>query len=260
MIYPYKLFAGGLAVAVIPFLAGCGMFSAPIEESPADLTVGQLQTRMRIASDPDGIYRKSVSYVQKQMLESKKGFSAPETLIVEVKYKRPDMFKTTTLKDNQPVTSIIFNGKEAWLVNYDSKTAAKIEGEKFKRLQLLFALGRPDNSYTEVFPDIKLVQCRINEEQFYKLTCAEPKIQKEPFVIYVGKNNFLTKKLETVENIGGELVEYSAVMDSYYMYEGVMIAKETTTMLNGNKQSYKVIYYKLNANISDDEFVPPVWE
>jgi outer membrane lipoprotein-sorting protein len=254
------LFFVGSAVAIVLMQTGCGMLKPAEEEYPSDLSIQQLQQRMKVASDPDGIFGKSNSYVQKQMLESKKTFGSPETLIVEVKFKRPDMFKTTTLKDNQPVMSVIFNGKEAWLVNYDAKTAVKIEGEKFNRLKLLFALARPDNTYTEIFPDVKLTQCRINDEEFYKLNCADPKVQKEPFILYVGKNNFLIKKLETVENLNGDLSKYTAVMDSYYLHDGVMIAKEVTANDNGLHQNYKVIYYKLNATIDSAEFAPPAWE
>ena len=66
--------------------------------------------------------------------------------------------------------------------------------------------------------------------------------------------------LETVEQINGANAKYTAVMDTYAMYEGVMIAKESTTILNGIKQNYKVIFYKLNAKIEDSEFTPQLNE
>ncbi|MHB9139256.1 MAG: LolA family protein [Victivallaceae bacterium] len=249
-----------LATIGIALLAGCSMFSSEPEESPADLSLNELQQRMQKASDPDHKYAKAETYVQKQMLEVKKTFGDPVQSIVEIKFKRPDMFKTTTLRDNQQVNSVIFNGKQAWLVNYINRTVAPIEGVRFETLKILFAMGRPGIRYTEIFKDIKLSQVRIDEIEYYKMVCTPPLKEQAPLTLYVGKNNFLTKSLETFETINGEDLKYTATMDTYAMYEGVMIAKESTTDLGGLKQNYKVIYYKLNAKIDDDEFAPPQWE
>jgi hypothetical protein len=103
------------------------------------------------------------------------------------------------------------------------------------------------------YNESKRIEFEIRKEAFlsHKISGLEP------YTIYVGKNNFLTKMLETVEQIKGVNAPYTAIMDTYAMYEGVMIAKESTTILNGVKQNYKVIHYKLNAPIDDSEFTPP---
>lgn len=256
----FKLSLCFLAVTGVVLLTGCGIFNSEPEEYPTDLNINQLQQRMQKASDPDRKYADANSYVQKQVLEVKKTFGEPVQSIFEIKFKRPDMFKTTTLRDNQPVNSVIFNGKQAWLINYVNRTVAPIEGVRFETLKLLFAMGRPGISYTEIFKDIKLSQVRIDEMEYYKMVCTPHLGEQAPFIIYVGKNNFLTKMLETFEMINGESLKYTATMDTYAMYEGVMIAKESTTVLGGLKQNYKVIFYKLNANIDDAEFAPPQWE
>lgn len=256
----FKLLLSFAAGAGALLLSGCGMFNGGPEEYPADISIALLQERMQRATDPDRKFADASSYVQKQMLEVKKSFGDPVQSIVEVKFKRPDMFKTTILRDNRPVNSVIFNGKQAWSVNYISQTVAPIEGLQFETLKLIFDMGRPGISYTQIFKDVKLSQVRMDELEYYKMVCIPNVSGLEPYTIYVGKNSFLPKKLETVEQINGVNSKYTAVMDTYAMYEGVMIAKESTTILNGIKQNYRVIFYKLNAKIEDSEFTPQLNE
>jgi len=253
----FKLSLCFSAVAGAILLAGCGIFSSGPEEYPADISIFKLQERMQRATDPDRKFADANTYVQKQMLEVKKTFGDPVQSIVEIKFKRPDMFKMTILRDNQQVNSVIFNGKQAWSVNYSRRTVTPIEGLQFETFKFIFAMGHPGVSYTQIFKNVKLSQVRLDELEYYKMVCTPNISGLEPYTIYVGKNNFLPKMLETVEQINGENAKYTAVMDSYAMYEGVMIAKESTTVLNGVKQNYKVIYYKLNAPIDDSEFTPP---
>lgn len=256
----FKLLLSFSAVAGAILLSGCGMFNGGQEEYPADISIALLQDRMLQATDPDRKYATANTYVQKQMLEVKKNFGDPVQSIVEIKFKRPDMFKTTTLRDNQQINSVIFNGKQAWFINYVNKTVAPIEGIQFETLKLIFAMGHPGVSYTQIFKNVKLSLVRIDELEYYKMVCTPNVSGLEPYTIYVGKNNFLPKILETVEQINGVNSKYTAVMDTYAMYEGVMIAKESTTILNGVKQNYTVIYYKLNAKIDDSEFTPQLNE
>jgi len=258
LIFKLLLFFAAGAGALL--LSGCGMFNGGPEEYPADISIALLQERMQRATDPDRKFANASSYVQKQMLEVKKSFGEPVQSIVEVKFKRPDMFKMTVLRDNQQINSVIFNGKQAWSVNYVSKTVAPIEGLQLETFKLIFAMGHPGVSYTQIFKNVKLSQVRMDELEYYKMVCTPNISGLEPYTIYVGKNNFLTKMLETVEQINGANAKYTAVMDTYAMYEGVMIAKESTTILNGIKQNYKVIYYKLNAKIDDSEFIPQLNE
>jgi outer membrane lipoprotein-sorting protein len=255
LIFRLLLCLSAVAGAMLP--AGCGIFSSGPEEYPADINIFKLQERMQRATDPDRKFADANTYVQKQMLEVKQTFGEPVQSIVEIKFKRPDMFKMTILRDNQQVNSVIFNGKQAWSINYAKKTVTPIEGLQFETFKFIFAMGHPGVSYTQIFKDVKLSQVRLNELEYYKMVCAPNISGLEPYTIYVGKNNFLPKMLETTEQINGENSKYTAIMDSYAMYEGVMIAKESTTILNGLKQNYKMIYYKLNAAIDDSEFIPP---
>jgi outer membrane lipoprotein-sorting protein len=244
----------------IMLVNGCSTLVGPKEkDEPADISLNVLESKMRKAMDPNGLYRKSTSYVQKQMLQEKKGWDQKE-FIVEVRYKRPDMFKTTTIEENRPSTSIILNKNRAWFVDFKKKKIYPVTGERLAKLKVMFGMGRPDSSYQNLFKQVKLSQCVLEDKEYYKLTCISGIKDMAPFKIYVGKNNFLTKRLETIEKIGGNPEDYISTIDKYSLYEGVMIPADITVMLNKTMQKFRIILYKLNVPIKNTEFLPPVFE
>ncbi len=230
---------------------GCQMFSSA-EEQPVNITLAVLQEKMQKAMDPNGLYRKSKSYVQRQMLIVKKDWENEKGYIIETKYKRPDKLKLTTWEDNKPSTSIIFNGKNAWRVNYKEKKRNLISGVQLKKMKVLFALGRPGGTYQQIFKEVKLAETELDEQAYYKLTCISKFEGAPPLIIYVGKNNFLTKRIDIPPNI-------TSTIDKYGLYDGVIIAEQTTDVSDGCKSRYKLIMYKLNVDIDDKEFFPPVF-
>ncbi|QSH41459.1 hypothetical protein P0136_07930 [Lentisphaerota bacterium ZTH] len=238
--------------------AGCGIFGGE-PEKPADISLNVLEKRMHKAMDPTGAYRNAQSYVQKQMLEIKRDWSGKKSFIVEVKFKRPDLFKTTTIEDNRKKDAVIFNGKKAWLVDYRNKQVIPIKGTKFEKLKVLFSIGRPDSTYEDVFKKVVVTETTIDNKPYYKLLCISKIKEQDPISIYVGKNNFLTKRLETIERINGRPEKYISTIDKYTMHDGVMIPAETTVQLDNVKQKSIVILYKLNAKIKDSEFKPPTF-
>lgn len=233
--------------------SGCQMFSSAPEERPANISLAVLQRRMHKAMDPDGLYRKSKSYVQKQMLMEKKDWEDHKNYIVEIKYKRPDKLKMTTREDNLPKTSIIFNGKNAWIVYYNDKKRVLIRGKQLERMKTLFAMGRPDSTYQKVFKEVKLVATEVDEQPYYKLTCISKYKDQPPIIVYVGMNNFLTKRIDIPPHA-------SSIINRYGLYDGVIIPEQTTEILDGSKKHYEIIMYKLNVNINDEEFLPPIFQ
>lgn len=236
----------------IVYCGGCQMFSE-VEERPADISLTELQKRMHKAMDPEGLYRKSKTYVQKQMLVIKKDWEDEKSFIIEVKYKRPNKMKMTTLEDNRPTTSLIFNGQNAWVVQYGAKTRRKVKGKNLERMKVLFALGKPGMTFEQIFKNVKISETDIDDLPYYKLTCIS-KYQNEPtIIIYVGKNNFLTKRIEIPPRV-------VSTIDKYGLYDGVITPEETTEELGDSKKHYRLITYKLNVDIPDSEFFPPMFK
>ncbi|MDD5727222.1 MAG: hypothetical protein PHV59_01540 [Victivallales bacterium] len=242
--------------AVGIFISVCGsgcQFFAEQEERPANISLDVLQAKMNKAMDPDGVYRDSKSYVQKQMLMEKKDWEDEKNYIIEIKYKRPDKMLMTTKKDNLPDTSIIINGRNAWIVYHKDKKRVNIQGKKLAQMKMLFALGRPGSTLKEIFKNVKLTEVVIDDYPYYKLECISKYKDMAPFIIYVGQNNFLTKRIEIPPNV-------TSVIDKYGLYDGVIIPEQTSEFVGDSKKQYKLIMYKLNVNINDEEFLPPVFD
>lgn len=161
--------------------------------------------------------------------------------------------KMTTKEDNLPTTSIIFNGQNAWIVYYKDKKRVLIRGKRLEQMKMLFALGRPGSTFKEIFKDVKLTEVYIDERPYYKLKCISKFKDTAPFIIYVGQNNFLTKRIEIPPNV-------TSVIDKYGLYDGVIIPEQTSEYVGDSKKQYKLITYKLNVNIDDQEFFPPLFE
>ena len=257
------LFFVFISTGMLLLLSGCAMFEDDGNEAfeqPADITKQQLFDRMLATSDPTGVYRKARSYILRQEQElsnsSKKSY-----FIIEIKFKRPDKIKVTTLKAWKPIRAMIFNGKEAWQVNYEAKKYTVLEGLAFKRAKLFVSMGQPGNQYSSIFPEVKLTELIKGAEQYYKLVCDAKVKGISPITIFIGKNNFLTKRLElNLEIASGGSEPYVSIMDKYALYEGVMVASLSTVKFMGKETKYGMIDYQLNIDLADSEFKPPVWE
>jgi len=237
-----------ISVLCAAFISGCMS-----DGDPANISLSVLQLKMQKAMDPDGRYRKSKSYVQKQILMVKEDWESEKSYIVEVKYKRPDKLLMTIKEDNIATTSIIFNGQNAWVVDYNKKRRTLISGEQLEKMKVLFALGRPDSTYQEIFKEVKLFETDLDGQPYYKLKCISKFKDQKPLIVYVGKHNFLTKRIDIPPSV-------TSVIDQYGLYDGVIIPEETSEILDGSVKRYKLIMYKLNVNIDDNEFFPPVFK
>jgi outer membrane lipoprotein-sorting protein len=229
------------------------MLSTTPEEKPANISLAALQDKMQKAMDPDGVFRKSKSYVQRQIKIVKKDWEDEKGYIVETKYKRPDKLKMTTWEDNAPKTSIIFNGTNAWIVNYDSKFRKKITGDDLEKMKVIFLLGRPGSTYQEIFKDVQVAEVEIDEQPYYKLNCISKFKDQPPFIVYVGKNNFLTKRIDIPPKV-------TSTIEKYGLYDGVIIPERISEQLGDSETQYRLIMYKLNVEINDSDFFPPLFE
>lgn len=241
-------------IAVLLFSMICIFLGSGCQSDgdPADISLSVLQLKMQKAMDPNGLYRKSKSYVQKQMLMVKEDWESDKNFIVEIKYKRPDKMLITTKEDNLATISIIFNGKNAWIVNYKEKRRTLVKGEQLEKMKVLFALGRPGSTYQDIFKEVKLFETELNGQAYYKLKCISKFKDQEPLIVYVGKHNFLTKRIDISPSV-------TSIVDQYGLYDGVIIPEQTTEIFNDREKRYKLIMYKLNVDIDDNEFFPPVF-
>lgn len=237
--------------------AGC---TAPFEEtvSPADITVEQLESRMKQAMDPNGRFANAQTYIMRQQITTERGWMEPPQIqMVEVKFRRPDKFRLTTFTDNEPESAIIASGNRGWLVDLKRRKTVALDSRMLPRVLAMVRLTNPGNNLKNVFDKVVLDRSRIDDEDFYRFTCSNG--SNRPMHIYVGSNDFLNKRLRMKLDIGNTTLDYDSRMLCYSMYEGVMIPDESVVVQGGTEQRSKVIYYKLDANIEDSEFQPPLF-
>lgn len=239
------VFAAGMLWA----FGGCALLEPAEEESSPDITLRELEKKMLLARDPQGVFLKAKSYVQKQIITTD-----GESKLVEVKYLAPDKYKIVTLSDNEPDSAIIVNGSNAWQVNYTEKRVTPITGESLTRLQTLYQLGNPDDSYQDLFAQVNLTQCKIGDDEYYKLTCISKSKDQPPFMLYVSKKTFLVRRMYIPEPFN-----YRSTIVRYGLFEGVMIPEETKIDSNGAESTSRIILNKLNATLEPSEFLPPVF-
>ena len=243
-----------LCFAVSLLLAGgCSSFSEEI--SAADISVDELEKRMQQAMDPNGRFARAKSYVMRQQVTTDRSWmELPEVQMVEVKFRAPDQFKLTTYTDNEPEQMIIVSGSEGWFVNMDSK---KVDRQKLESVLMLARLTNPGTPLKKVFKKISIDRSRIGEEDFYRLTCSREK--NTPIYIYVGCKDFFSRRLRMTMGVTGSRINYDSRMLNYSMYEGVMIPDESIVQQGSIEQKSKVIYYKLDVELSDKEFRVPLF-
>ncbi len=232
--------------AMLALLAGCVGLESDFDERPADISLSVLEKRMLDARDPQRVFLKAKSYVQKQIITDLHDNSQQ---ICEVRYLAPDRLSMLMRKDNQPVTAIILNGESAWHVDYEKRNVTPIVGLALEQLRVMRRLGDPDDSYRDLFGKVELSLCRMGESEYYKLVCTPKMRGGYNLVLYVGKDSCLLHRIRIPEK------DYEVRVDRYALYEGVMVAEETIS----STQRSKVFFNRLNAELSPQDFLPPVF-
>ena len=245
----------------LPFLcmllAGCATeFQEEISKS--DITLDQLESRMRQAMDPTGRFAGAKTYVMRQQITTEQGWMDPPVIqMVEIKFRRPDQFKLTTYTDNDPETAIIANGKSGWMADLKHKKSVSLDGRALRRVLALVRLTDPGTRFEDVFSKVTLDKSVVDGKVFYRLTCRGE--EGDPVCIYVSAKDYLTKRMRMKFDVSGNILDYDSQMLAYSMYEGVMIPDESVVRQGGTEQKTKVVYYKLDVPLEDAEFRPPLY-
>ena len=250
--FTYLPFLGALLL-----LAGCATeFHEEISKS--DITLDQLESRMRQAMDPAGRFAGAKTYVMRQQITTEQGWMDPPIVqMVEIKFRRPDQFKLTTYTDNEPETAIIANGKSGWMADLKHRKSAALDGKALRRVLALVRLTDPGNRFEDVFSKVTLDKSIIDGEVFYRLTGSGE--DGTPVRIYIGAKDYLNKRMRMKFDVNGSTLDYDSQMLAYSMYEGVMIPDESVVRQGGTEQKTKVVYYKLDVPLDDAEFRPPLY-
>lgn len=249
-----KIFYHLAVCCAILIVAGCASNDVL---TTSDLTVEALERKMAAAVDAGGNYRKSKSFIFRQLVKIPLFLDDAQESMVETKMVLPDKFRITTLKDNEPVQIICSNGSTAWMADTSSRKLRKIEGEKLQQLSTMSKLAIPAFGYRNIFQNVEIFRCSNDDGEFYLLKCTGK--NGNSFQIYVDANEFLLRRMTGRMKVGAGYLDYDSRIKSYGRYSGVLIPKVTETRQNGQKQIVELMTYELNPDIPDEEFLPPVF-
>jgi|GEM_PF-1429538 len=243
----------GLLLGAAMLGGGCNSFFSE-DLYPVSTPIGEIETGMRKALDPDGRYASAKSYVQRQVSREIRWLeeNAEETL-TDVKFVSPDKLLMINQIDNEPQSGVIINGDRGWVIDYPGKRATPLAEDRMRLVKTLTLVANPGSRLSQVFEDIKIDGCRIDGKEYYKLSC---KIDEDnPGIptldIYVDKSDYLIRMYRIGDTVS-KVVRYG-------LHEGVMIPVEIVTDSDGRKTRVTVVEYKLDVKIPDDEFYPPVF-
>ncbi len=255
-----KRFSIFAVFTLLLILLNSGCTTTEVEvDIPVDITLEELQAKMSQALDPSGRYSAAKTYVMRQTAYTDRFLDDPAEQLVELKFARPDSLNLITYEDNEPSVGMIVNGKNGWVADYKRRKVVKLDEQLLQQLKLLSTIASPDCCYTKIFASVTLSGCRIEDKQYYKITCQHHNPQQGPTVIYVDFVDYLPRRWKTVFEAGGSRIKYDSRIAKYALREGVMIPEDTTVYQNGDKQRSVVKSYRLDVDIPSSTFLPPIF-
>ena len=249
----FAVFALGCAM-----LAGCA--SVKEEIIPSDITLAELEKQIQKATDPEGAFASSKSYVMRQEVRTKQFLDEDNIKMVELKFEKPDKLALLTYDDNKVSSIFCTDGKNGWIADCKSRKIIQLDADGLKRMQVLARLSTPGSGgYAAAFPKVELDKCVDADGEFYRVTCY-PEYQKNPIYFYIDADDFLLRKMKMTVEVNGRSFDYENRIVDYELKEGVNIPAVTELEQMGVSQSSKVIFYRLNPQIPASDFQPPVFE
>ncbi|HPO90678.1 MAG TPA: hypothetical protein P5270_06420 [Victivallales bacterium] len=214
-----------------------------------DFNCREISIKIKNASDPNSVFQSAKTYIIKQKIEvtgGKKGvFEA------EIKYKSPDMLKTSYFFRDKLMNSIIIKGDKIWKISGIDNAAHEITGIEKERIKLFHDISSPKTLLCDVFDDMKIERVKINDEDLLKIICHPKKEDLPQITFFVAEGNYLQRRMLTTNENGDA---YSAEIIKYSLIENVFIPAETKVLTGGIEQRIILEDFRLNTDIPDSEF------
>ncbi len=253
-----KLICGMFAGLLI---AGCATTGGEDILSPSDLTLEELELRRNAATDPEGRFAASTSYIMRQEIIERYWLNDDVIRMVEVKFAKPDKMALITYENNKPASVFCTDGNRGWLCYYANRRIVQFDENGLRRMQMLASLGRPGSgSYREIFAKVEVFRCVNDEGRFYRIDCYGEN-SAYPVSFYLDSGTFLPRQVRMkVPVADGSYVDYINRIQDYGMRDGVNIPVTTIVEQDGVTHECKVIFYQLNPVFAESEFLPPVFQ
>ena len=246
-------------IGIVALFSGCAADLTDVL-APSPLSLEELEKRMNAASDPQGNFASSKSYIMKQEIKELYWLNDDVIRMVEVKFEKPDKFALITYDDNQPASVFCTDGNSGWVAYYKDRKIVRLDEAGLRRMRALASLWTPGaGGYSSVFKDVQVYKCTNEEGRFFRIDCKGPELS-EPISFYVDADDYLLRRVKMNFQLpGGKSSRYENIILDYELRDGVRIPMATRIIQDGVKQESKVIYYKLNPEIPAGDFQPPVF-
>ncbi len=217
--------------------------SGPQSAMPVD----ELMSKMRKSFDPNGVLQNAKAYYLRQKLQSEGGQT-----FIEMTFKFPDKSRTVTTVDGKIQSLLVYNGGKCWMIDGNGEKR-QMQGEDLERFKLFNALGACANiDLKEIFEKVYVFDDDEGPEKYYRVVCIPKFKDLAPIAIYVGKDDYLTKKIVT-RKAG---LSYVVETKKYSLVRGVMIASETEIFYAADRERLTVVEYRLDPETEDAMFEP----
>jgi|GEM_PF-3178332 len=249
-----------LALVWILAAAGCAYFSPEERDArDSDIELSVLMKKMKAASDPRMLCTRAQTYVLRQQQVPDPDNLNPHDRTIKIEFQRQPFFtKTIDLTDGKVDGVILFDGTEAWNINYQLGSSTKLEGLQLKMMQTVGKISNPAYSYTDIFSHIDVKLVFWENREYYRLICRTGDDDVPPLTVYVDKNNYRPRKVSIdFVNLDGNKVNYVSYINEYALFSEVMMPSLITVEINDEKTQYRTLEFTLNIQFPPDEFVLP---
>ena len=274
-----RLLSSVLMLLFCAILPACKLSEVEIEEmlglndpgEPADLTVDQLIKHMEAATDPEGKFKSSKSYILRQVIveESQKDaddnpFTQKTKTSVdqyesELKFRKPDFERQTSYRNGEPFACLLFKEGQAWNIDPKKNQATAITGHQLRLFRVFNSFSHPNNNLEDVFSHIDISTVYIKGARHYRVVCRTDDLEIAPYVMYVHAETFIMTRMETIlYTDGGQEFLYRAIPSRYEKRSGVLMPTIISTTIGEDRNDVILLKeFELNVTFSDDVFQVP---
>lgn len=209
----------------------------------------EISLKIKNATDPNAVFQNAKSYLIKQKIEVSGGKKG--TFETEIKFKVPDMLKTSYYFKGNLMNSILMKGDKIWKISGIDKKPEEVTGIELERFKLFHDVSSPKKLLCDIFDDIKIEKVKINDENLYKIFCSPRDKNLPQITFFVGEGDFLQRRMLTTNEKGEQ---FSAEIIKYSLIENIFIPAETKVLSGGIEQRILLEQFTVNLDLQDQEF------
>jgi outer membrane lipoprotein-sorting protein len=165
-------------------------------------------------------------------------------------YKKPDKYRIDTILSDGKKEIRSYDGKKVLKWTSITQETVELKGLDRDSFILNAKLQNPDmrewekEIFSSVNGDKEKVKCALKDGYGFK----------SPIILYIGKNNYIIRKIEMPASMGGKELMQIIEIKSYKKEGDALIAENMSSSIFGAVMDYHINDIKLNGSIEDSFF------